>query len=111
MLHGIAACCETYHGCRIDIAEDGDRPKDLVLGKRSLMLKRSSRDRTQDIDGDGADPKFVKGQGHIDAILPSFTHSDDTARTDRQSCFLCSFYDLKLIFKSMSRTDVWEVSS
>lgn len=60
------------------------------------------------IDGDGLDAELLKGKGHIDAVLPSFSHADDAAGANTETRALGGLDGADAVIEGMARADMRE---
>ena len=108
LCHQCPSSGQTNVGGRVDKAEDGNRTKNILLGKTWKVAERGSLDGHQGIDWDGVHLKLGQSQSHIQSILPGLTHTNDTAGADGKALGFGSLYVSKFVGKAVGGTDAGE---
>ena len=85
----LAARGQADVGCRIDVAEEGNRAQDVSGWQLRASFHARAGDRHERVDRDGLDAELREGNGHVEAVLPGLAHADDAARADAEALFLC----------------------
>ena len=74
------------------------------------MFERRSRNRHERVERDGLDAELLKGECHIEAILPRLPHADDAAGADAESLCLRHLDRADAVGVAVRRADLREVA-
>ena len=92
-----AAGCQADIRSRVDVAEKGDCAQDIFCRELRQVFEFCAFNRHQGIDWNGFDAEFSQADGHVQPILPGFTHADDTAGANAETFCLRDFDRADLI--------------
>lgn len=104
----LPACGKTDVCRRVNETEEGDGPQDVFGRKGRAAFHPCSGNGHKGIDGDGLDAELLKGKGHIDAVLPSFSHADDAAGANTEARALGGLDGADAVIEGMARADMRE---
>ena len=72
---------KTQMGGGINETEQRDGDQNFIVGERCAALKRSTVNRTEDIDGNRINLHFAQGKRHFDALSHGLAHTENAATT------------------------------
>ena len=90
-------------------AEHGESSQAIAWGEVFLMLHGCSIDRMQEVEGDGFHVEFLEREGHFDDVALAFTHPDDPAAAELQTCLAHVLEGFHPIVEGMGGADLFVV--